>query len=75
MDLIKINQDNIILEMSKNELGVLGGALNEVCNGIKVREFDVRMGMNIENVRVILESLISIYKKANQTSSNDIEEW
>lgn len=74
MNAIKINKDKIILELSKDELGVLSNALNEVCNGIEVWEFDTRMGIKIENARIILETLTSIYKKANQTLSDHIEE-
>ena len=74
MNAIEINKDKIVLELSRNELGVLSNALNEVCNGIEVWEFDTRMGIKIENARIILESLTSIYKKANQASSNDTEE-
>jgi len=74
MNAIKINKDKIVLELSKDELGVLSNALNEVCNGIEVWEFDTRMGIKIENARIILEFLNSIYKKANQTtfSYNDL---
>ena len=68
MNAIKICKDKIVLELSQDELGVLSNALNEVCNGIEVWEFDTRMGINIENARIILESLTSIYKKANQSS-------
>jgi hypothetical protein len=71
MNAIKINEDKITLEISKDELGVLGNALNEVCNGIEVWEFDTRMGIKIEDARDILDSLISIY---NQTPSNHVEE-
>jgi hypothetical protein len=74
MNAVKINKDKITLELSKNELGVLGNALNEVCNGIEVWEFDTRMGIKIDDARNILEYLISIYTKASQASSNDIEE-
>ena len=74
MNAIKINKDKIILEISKDELGVLSNALNEVCNGIEVWEFDTRMGIKIDNARVMLESLTSIYKKANQTPYNHTEE-
>lgn len=73
MNTIKINKDKIVLELSIDELGVLSNALNEVCNGIEVWEFDTRIGVRIENARVILESLTSIYKKANQAPPN-IEE-
>ena len=66
MNAIVINKDRIILELSQDELGVLGNALNEVCNGIEIWEFDTPMGIKIENAKIILESLNSIYIKANQ---------
>ena len=69
MNAIKIDNDKVILEISKDELGVLSNALNEVCNGIEVWEFDTRMGVRLENAKIILESLTSIYKKVNQTSN------
>lgn len=71
MDAIKINKDKITLELSKDELGVLSNALNEVCNGIEVWEFDTRIGMSIEKARNILESLTSIYNEANPPSANN----
>lgn len=74
MNAIKINKDRIVLELSKDELGVLSNALNEVCNGIEVWEFDTRMGIKIGDARIVLKSLTSIYKRANQTISNYTEE-
>ena len=68
MNAIKINKDKIILELSKDELGVLSNSLNEVCNGIEVWEFDTRMGIKIEDARILLHSLVSIYKKAQQVT-------
>jgi len=68
MNATNINRDKIILELSKVELGVFCNALNEVCNGIEVWEFDSRMGIKIEDARTMLKSLSSVYKKAEQTS-------
>lgn len=63
MDTIEINKDKIIIELTKCELGVIINALNEVCNGIEVWEFDTRMGIAIEDARIFLKSLGSLYKK------------
>ena len=65
MNALQISQEKITIEISKDELGVLSNALNEVCNGIEVWEFDTRMGIKIEGARSILDSLTSIYKKAD----------
>lgn len=74
MNAIKIDKDKIILELSRDELGVLSNALNEVCNGIEVWEFEKRVGVKMEDARFILESLTSIYKKANPTVFGDMKE-
>lgn len=62
MEAIKINKENIILDLTKGELGVIINALNEVCNGIEVWEFDTRMGITIEDARILLESLGALYR-------------
>ncbi|MCA2537996.1 MAG: hypothetical protein IM550_01705 [Microcystis sp. M54BS1] len=74
MHAIEINKDKIILELSKNELGVLKNALNEVCNGIEVWEFHTRMGIKIEKANLMLDSLISIYNQTNQMNPSIEEE-
>jgi len=66
MNAIQINKEKIIIDLSRDELGVLTNALNEVCNGIEVWEFDTRMGIKIEDARAILESLSLIYKKTDR---------
>lgn len=73
MDIIKISKEKVILELSKDELGVLSNALNEVCNGIEVWEFDTRMGITIGGAKIILASLTSIYNKANTTNSENLD--
>lgn len=69
MNAKQISKEKITIEISKEELGVLSNALNEVCNGIEVWEFDTRMGIKIEGAKAILESLTSIYKKADRAPS------
>jgi hypothetical protein len=63
MNIIKVYNNRIVLEVSSDELGVFVNALNEVCNGIEVPEFDKKIGINIENAENILKFLASIYRK------------
>lgn len=58
-----VDKEKIILEISKEELGVICNALNEVCNGIEIWEFETRLGIKLENARILLDNLISTYKK------------
>ena len=46
------------VQLSKDELGIINNALNEVCNGIDLEgEFDTRMGCTVEEGRVLLAKI------------------
>jgi hypothetical protein len=46
------------VELTKDELGIINNALNEVCNGIDlVGEFDTRMGCTVEEARKLLAKI------------------
>ena len=45
----------MLVELTKDELGIINNALNEVCNGIDLEgEFDTRLGCSIEEARAVL---------------------
>jgi hypothetical protein len=44
--------------LTKDELGIINNALNEVCNGIHLEgEFDTRMGCTVEETRAVLAKI------------------
>lgn len=46
------------VELTKDELGIINNALNEVCNGIGLEgEFDTRMGCTVEEARELLAKI------------------
>jgi len=47
------NADAVLL-LNRDEMGMINNALNEVCNGIYLREFDSRMGAPVDAVRAVL---------------------
>lgn len=48
----------MIVELTKDELGIINNALNEVCNGIDLEgEFDIRMGCTVEEARGVLAKI------------------
>jgi hypothetical protein len=52
--------DNVcmLVELTKDELGIINNALNEVCNGIELEgEFDTRMGCTVEEARGVLAKI------------------
>ena len=44
MDLISLAGKQAQLTIDENELLILNSALNEICNGISVPEFETRIG-------------------------------
>jgi hypothetical protein len=46
------------VELTRDELGIINNALNEVCNGIHLEgEFDTRMGCDVEEARTLLAKI------------------
>ncbi|MFH0824815.1 MAG: hypothetical protein V2B18_18845, partial [Pseudomonadota bacterium] len=44
MDLDELEADRVILNLSREELGNMRGTLNEVCRGMRVKNFSTKMG-------------------------------
>ena len=45
------------VEINREELLILNAALNEVCNGIALFEFETRIGANRERVAALLKDI------------------
>lgn len=45
------------LTLGENELLILNSALNEICNGISVSEFETRIGASKEEVCTLLSEI------------------
>lgn len=57
MKCLKKDKDKADLSFSMDELLIINAALNEVCNGIDVFEFDTRIGFSKEQVSLFLEAI------------------
>jgi hypothetical protein len=54
----RTRKPSVTLELTRDELGIVNNALNEVCNGIQLDgEFDTRMGCTVEEARELLAKL------------------
>jgi len=48
----------MLVELTKDELGIINNALNEVCNGIDLEgEFETRMGCSLDEARAVLAKI------------------
>lgn len=69
MQLKSLKAGRALLRLSLDALGTMGNALNEVCNGIRVADFESKMGGRPEEVEQILDEIIPIYRKADKVRS------
>jgi hypothetical protein len=52
----------VVLEFTIEELAIIKNALNEVCHGIEIEEFQTRMGEDMETVKQLLDQIWDITK-------------
>lgn len=57
MDAVSVDEKKTELSLDNNELLILYSALNEVCNGISVPEFETRIGASKETAFTLLNDL------------------
>ncbi|MBU9808853.1 hypothetical protein J1785_03680 [Rahnella sp. SL6] len=57
MELLAVIRQQADLRLTEDELLILNSALNEICNGISVSEFDTRIGATRDDVTLLLEKI------------------
>ncbi|MBA4163341.1 MAG: hypothetical protein C0510_01710 [Erythrobacter sp.] len=59
--------------LSRADLYVIKNALNEICNGVHLDEwdFETRMGVDRETVRALLDRVDLTYREQFETNDND----
>ena len=70
MKAIEINKNRIRLEISRLEISMLNNALNEVCYGIEVENFESQVGMKTEDAKVFLDKINLGCKKLSKLSTD-----
>jgi len=63
----------IVTQFSIDELVTLNNALNEVCNGIKVLDFEAKLGVSREDAKLLLRSVGKMLDGLNTNDNIDIE--
>jgi hypothetical protein len=66
MKVVKVTSSHALVEMDMGELLVINNALNEVCNGIDIPEFDTRIGASIADTRLLLGRIGQIIDDMSQ---------
>lgn len=57
MKKVNVDSNHATVELSRDELLILNSALNEICYGIELFEFDTRIGSARENVIELLHDI------------------
>ncbi len=72
MDVITIKNDQVFLDLSADEMLLLSNSLNEICNGIKVREFEIRIG-DKDQAGTLLRAMSSSFDKMQEEDVRNID--
>ncbi len=67
MNIVNIAPDQSQTVMTHEELLILTAALNEICNGIDILEFQTRIGSNRERVAQLLKEMGLLLDKMSAT--------
>lgn len=65
MELIQATRSTVTLAFSIQDLEMVNNALNEICNGIDLPEFETRIGAKPEDVKALLKSINAALKRAD----------
>jgi hypothetical protein len=68
MKLVDVLGKRLRIEVGHEDLLIINAALNEVCNGIAVFEFETRIGANRDRVRELLKEVGLLIDKADSNN-------
>lgn len=57
MEIIESTKDKTIVSLSSTELIIMNNALNEICNGVDIPEFETRIGYSRQQVEALLDQI------------------
>ena len=60
MEILEHLKGKAVIRFSNDELIILNNALNEICNGVDIPQFETRVGYPRERVEALLEQINSV---------------
>lgn len=67
MQVVNITAERSQVELDRNELLIVNAALNEICNGIALFEFETRIGVDRERVATLLKQVGALLDKMDSS--------
>jgi hypothetical protein len=65
MKMTNVSNGELHISIDREEMLILNNALNEVCNGLALFEFETRMGASRSRVTQLLKEVHSVLKAVN----------
>jgi hypothetical protein len=62
----EFDDDEVSLELSDDELATISNSLNAVCYGLRVADFEAKMGANRSKVERTLDEILNAYDKMQE---------
>lgn len=66
MKVISTNNKKVILDIKKQDLEVFCNVLNEISNGIELKDFEKKMGLNRDKVSEMRTALNSFHRQTEK---------
>jgi hypothetical protein len=60
MEIVESKENKTIVSLSSAEITILNNALNEICNGFDIPEFETRIGYTRQQVEELLDQIHSL---------------
>lgn len=67
MKVLQTRADGVALDLTVEEARILSNALNEICNGIEVEEFKLRIGADLEKAEELLDQFSAALRSTSAT--------
>jgi hypothetical protein len=57
MEIIESTNDKTMVSLSSTELVIMNNALNEICHGVEIPQFETRIGYTLPEVEELLNQI------------------
>ena len=71
MEILERSKGKAVISFFNDELVILNNALNEICNGVDIPQFETRVGYPRERVEGLFEQINSVNSLINKLPASE----
>jgi len=71
MEILERSKGKAVISFFNDELVILNNALNEICNGVDIPQFETRVGYPRERVEALFEQINSVNSLINKLRASE----